>query len=245
MKPRHAFLVAVPVLALAVAAANSASALRESTPLQPRLVVLPWLVIDRTTNRECSRTEPASIASSVEARRLSQSAQAALDGQMHRLGLAEMISRKEWEPEWRSRKPAEFYRTAPGCAVCASVGDLIRFDPAALQQLAGSVRADYVWLGVTVTPLSSERSASRPDECCQEALGEGRDAVLARSSALLWRASDGEIVWQRDARRFDRDVLRKAGKIAHSPENRRRYAVEHTARALAGAFKREYAEALK
>ncbi len=231
-------------LLVAPAFAVSSTAQTPTTGTKPKLLVLPWLVIDRNTNRECSRGE-INAASTREAQGLALSAQSALDGQMHRMDVAEMIPRKTWEPRWRERPASECFRASAGCAVCTPAGELLKFDPAALQQIARDVGADYVWLGVTVAALTPERSASKPDPCCKEALGRERKAVLARSSVVLVRASDGEVVWQRDARRFDADVPHKVGKMPRTSQTRRRMAVEDTARALATAFRRERPEALR
>jgi hypothetical protein len=203
-------------------------------------------VIDRTTNRECSRPESVGAPLNNEARRLAQSAQAALDAGMHRHRMMEMIARREWEPHWQALEPGQVFRQGPGCSVCTPAGELIRYGRAAVQGLAQAVRADYVWLGVTVVPLTRDSAAaSRPDECCREALGTGRKAILARSAVLLLRASDGEVVWQRDARRLEGDVPHRAGKIARPPSVRRAYAVDATARLLSNAFRREHQEALR
>lgn len=231
-------------LLLTLVCTGGVTAQKASSGDKPRLLVLPWLIIDRNTNRECSRGE-VTAATTREAQRLARSGQAALDGQMHRLGGAEMIPRKDWEPHWQERKPSEFFRASAGCAVCAPVGELLKFDAAAVLQIANDVNADYVWLGVSVTPLTPDPSAQPADTCCKEALAQERNAVLARSSVLLVRASDGEMVWQRDARRLDADVPRKVGKMARPLETRRRMAVEDTARALGAAFRSLRPESLR
>jgi len=212
---------------------------------KPRLLVLPWLVVDRNTNRECTRPESAGAPLNGEARRLAQSAQSTLDAAMHRQGTMEMIPRKEWAPHWQGFQPGTVFRQGAGCAVCNPAGELLRYDPAAVQGLAQAVRADYAWLGVTVVPLTAGKSASPPDDCCREALGQGRNAVLARSSVVLVRASDGAVVWQRDARRLEGEVPYRIGKINRSPDSRRAIAVDSTAKLLAGAFRREHREALR
>jgi hypothetical protein len=221
------------------------SSLAQATSSKPRVLVLPWLVIDRSTNQDASRLAPSSPRVSAEARRLASSAQAALDAVMHRHRMMTMIPRREWEPHWKQLQPKPVVRQGPGCAVCTPVGELLRYDRAALRRLARAVRADYVWLGVTVVPLTPQSRDTRPDDCCREALAQEREAVLARSSALLVRASDGEATWQRDARRLDRDVPRRTRHSVYTLQRRREFAVRHTARALGSAFGREHREALK
>lgn len=128
---------------------------------------------------------------------------------MHRHRMMAMIPRREWEPSTHSvgtRKqlaPGHRVSQGPGFALCSPEGSLLRYDRAALLGLGQSVRADYVWLGVTVVPLISGKTPVRPGDCCRQALGRERDAVLARSSVLLLCVRDGEVVWQRDARRLD------------------------------------------
>jgi hypothetical protein len=112
-----------------------------------------------------------------------------------------------------------------------------------------------VWIGVTVVPLTRETKDTRTDVCCREALALERDAVLARSSALLVRVSDGEAVWERDARRLEREVptrfpressgrfLARQG-IEHSPGKHREIAVTATAHDLGAAFRREHGQGL-
>jgi hypothetical protein len=212
---------------------------------KPRLLVLPWVVIDRTTNRDCSKLGSSQAPARAEALRLAGSAQAALDAAMHRHGMMEMIPRKEWEPHWRELPPGRVVWQGPGCAVCTPVGELLHDDRAALQALAQAVRADYVWLGVTVVPLTKQNQDNRPDDCCREALAQERKAVLARSSVLLVRASDGEIVWQRDARRLERDVPHRVGRLVRTAAARREIAVKDTAHLLGNAFSREHREALR
>jgi hypothetical protein len=214
--------------------------LAQDASTNPRLLVLPWVVIDRTTNRDCSKLGPPRAAVSAEAQRLAISAQAALDAAMHRHGRMAMIPRAEWEPHWRQLAPGRVVWQGPGCAVCTPVGDLLRYDGTALQGIAQAVRADYVWLGVTVVPLTTESQDNRPDDCCREALAQKRKAVLARSSALLVRARDGEIVWQRDARRLESDVPRRVGRFIRPAALRREYGVKDTARLLGNAFGREH-----
>jgi hypothetical protein len=207
--------------------------------------VLPWLVVDRNTNRDCEKLGPAEAPAIEEARRLARSGQAALDAAMHRHRMMEMIPRKEWEPRWAEMKPGSVLRQGEGCAVCTPAGQLIRYDRAGLQRLAQAVRADYVWLGVTVVPLTREAKGNRPDDCCREVLAQEGKAVLARSSVLLVRATDGTLVWERDARRLEREVPSRAGRVARTPAKRRWYAVRTTAHLLANAFGREHRKSLK
>jgi hypothetical protein len=209
----------------------------------PRLLVLPWLVVDRTTNRECSRAAEPALGD--EARRLSRSAGEALDSGLHRVGKASLISASEWRAPWAALRPHQVYRLGEGCAICTAPSELLRFEAGALLGLAQSVRADYVWLGLTVVPLSTESKANRPDDCCKDALGRGRSRVLARSSAVLVRVADGAVVWQRDARRFEDDIPARVGKVSRSRRTRVAMAVDGTAHRLAEAFNREHREALR
>lgn len=210
----------------------------------PRILVLPWLVVDRTTNRECSR-EGTSAATTAEAQGLSRSAGEALDARLHRHGKGMLIPRREWQSHWVRLQPARLYRLGEGCAICTPPSELLRFDRDALTGLARATGADYVWLGLTVAPLTPETPRTRPDECCRAALGRGRSRVLARSSAILVRARDGEIVWQRDARRFEEDVPARVGKVVRRHPARLALAVDGTAHRLADAFAQEYPEALR
>ena len=210
------------------------------SPARPRLLVLPWLVIDRTTNLECARDEGSPVPVTREARDLGVAAQAALDKAMHDHRAFAMIPRREWEPLWTSYTPAQVYHAGSGCAVCNPVRDLVQYDPAILRTLAQAAHADYVWLGVTVVPLTAARRGVVGDACCRAALGEKRSAVLARSSALLVRVRDGMVVWQQDARRLEREVPVRAGKINRLPAVRRAMAVKGTAHSLGDAFRREH-----
>jgi hypothetical protein len=123
----------VALLASALLAGRDASA--EQTN-KPRLLVLPWVVIDRTTNKVCPTSGSTTSQSNREAAALAGRAEAALDAEMHRFGRAEMISRKEWEPEWKQRKADQVVRQGEGCAVCTPVGQLLKYDRTALQELA-------------------------------------------------------------------------------------------------------------
>lgn len=228
---------------LSLAALTGAPATVEGKA-KPRLLVLPWLVIDRTTSRDCTLPAGGGAAGN-EARRLAASAQAALNAEMHDLGMLEMIPRKEWQPRWDALQGSRMLWKDAGCAVCAPAGALIRHDRSLVQQLARQVQANYVWLGVTVTPLTSLKDSNPADDCCREALARERPAVLARSSVLLLRANDCEVIWQRDMRRLERDVPRRVGKINRTPGRRRIHAVEATARLLGKAFRREHREALR
>lgn len=229
-------LALIPFLALSVPAGAQVK--------QPRLLVLPWLVIDRNTNRECSRPE-GSGAEGKEAQRIGASAQAALDAEMHGQKTLAMIPRKEWQPQWSSLANNRVLWKGAGCAVCTPAGELIRYDRALVQQIAQAVQADYVWLGVTALPLTPGKGSPAPDDCCRDALAQGRRGILARSSVLLVRAQDGEVIWQRDARRLEQDVPHRAGKIVHPPSLRRTFAVDATAHLLGKAFRREQREALR
>jgi hypothetical protein len=152
-----------------------------------------------------------------------------------------MIPRKEWEPHWKQFRPSQVVRQGSGCAVCTPVGQLLQYDRARVRQIAQAVKADYVWLGVTVVPLTPESRDNRPDDCCREGLAQERRKVLARSSALLVRGRDGEVVWQRDAREFERPVFAPPPK---SPLRGRKRtpaeAVRNTAQALGTAFGRDH-----
>jgi hypothetical protein len=180
---------------------------------KPRLLVLPWLVLDRTTDQCVSGPGHSSAPSGDEAQRLSLSAMAALDAVLHRHGgLGEMVQRAEWLPYWEEATSDDCVRQGPGCASCTPAGDLLRYDRVRLQGLGQAARGDYIFLGITVVPLTGDSGGARPDACCREALTLERDAVLARSSVLLVRVRDGETIWQRDARRLDRDVLRRSSR---------------------------------
>jgi hypothetical protein len=216
---------------------------------KPRFLVLPWVVIDRSTNKACAIGDcpllpPSEAPPLREAQTLAQAAQAALDAAMHQHGMMQMIPRKEWEPHWKPLQPAQVVKQGPGCAVCTPAGNLLRYDRAAVQGLGGSVGADYVWLGATVVPLTAERSETASAPCCREALAQERKKVLARSSALLVRVKDGQTVWQRDARQLDQDVPRRGRRAVYSPMTRREYAVKETAHALGNAFGREHRNGL-
>jgi hypothetical protein len=208
-------------------------------PAKPRLLVLPWVVIDRSSNQDCAKLTPQPPVSA-EARRLAVSAQETLDAAMHRHRMMGMIPRRDWEPHWKQLPPGKVFSQGPGCAICTPIGSLLRYDHAALRQLGQAVQADYVWLGVSVVPLISGQTPARPDDCCREALGRERDAVLARSSVLLVRIQDGEVVWQRDARRFDAEVPRRVGRAPMPARFRREIAVKGTAKMLGNAFRREH-----
>jgi hypothetical protein len=191
----------------------------QSTESLPRLLMLPWMVIDRTTDQSFTHPQAARTPLTEEAHRLTHSAQAAMDAVFHRQsGVAHLIPLSEWEPHWDRLKPGEMIWQGTGCAACTPVGDLLRFDRAVIQQFARTARADYVWLGVTVVPLTAGPPRGASDECCREALAQDTEAILARSSALLIRIRDGEVVWQRDARRLDRDVLRRSSFPIYPPQ---------------------------
>jgi hypothetical protein len=216
----------------------------------PHLLVLPWLVIDRNTNTDCAKLAPSQSSISEEAQRLAISGQAAMDNMVHIHGSLKMIPRKEWEPHWKELAPGQLERQGSGCAVCTPVGQLIRLDRTALVQFAQGLQADYVLLGVTVVPLTPERSDARPDDCCRAAPAQERQAVLARSSALLVRVRDGEVTWARDSRRLERDVPRvafraKGSRVAYTREKRVDFAVRDTAHDLGKAFRRDCQEALR
>jgi hypothetical protein len=216
---------------------------------KPRLLVLPWVVIDRSTNKACSIGDcpllpPSEAPALREAQKLAQAAQAALDAAMHQHGMIQMIRRKEWEPHWKPLQPTQVVKQGSGCAVCTPTGSLLRYDRAAVQELGRSVAADYVWLGTTVVPLTRESVETPASPCCREALALERKKVLARSSALLVRVKDGETVWQRDARELDQDVPRSGRRVSYPPERRREYAVKETAHTLGKAFGREHRKGL-
>jgi hypothetical protein len=190
-----------------------------STPVrsaEPRVIVLPWLVIDRTTNQRVSGTSHA--PSGDEAQRLSVSGMTALDAALHRHGgLGEMVPRDKWQPFWEEAACDNWVRQGPGCASCTPAGDLLRYERVSLQRFGQAARADYIFLGITVVPLTAAAGTPHLDSCCREALTLEREAVLARSSVLLVRVRDGETVWQRDARRLDRDVLRRSSRPIYPP----------------------------
>lgn len=216
----------------------------------PRVLMLPWLVIDRNTNVDCFKLGAPQSSISEEAQALAISGQAAMDNLMHSHGSLKMIPRKEWEPHWKELPPGQVMQQGPGCAVCTPAGQLIRFDRPALLGLAQGLQADYVLLGVTVIPLTPESSDNRPDDCCREALALERQAALARSSALLVRVRDGDVTWERDARRLDRDVPRvafhgKGASVTYTRERRLDFAVRDTAHDLGKAFRRDCQEALR
>jgi hypothetical protein len=213
-------------------------------------VVLPWLVIDRSTNTDCTKLEQPQVPVSEEAQWLAISGQAALDHMLHRRGSLHLIPRKEWEPHWRGLPPGQLERQGSGCTICTHADQLIQFDHSALLQLPQSVRADYALLGVTVVPLTPDSGDNRSDDCCREALSQERQAVLARSSALLVRVHDGEVTWERDSRRLDRDVPResfrpKGGTVTYTRETRLDFAIRDTAHELGKAFRRDCREALR
>lgn len=245
-------------LVLAGAAVLSMAAVRaaEGPVARPRVLALPWLVIDRNSNKDCAKLGPSEERASGEGRLLGESGQASLDTVLHRSGLVELVPRKEWAPEWEQVKPGRVMRQGLGCAVCAPTTQLMRYDRAAVQGLAKAVRADYVWLGVTVVPLTLNTSVRRADECCRNALMLERDAVLARSSAVLVRASDGEVVWQQDARSSDPSRRPGGLDVRFAPPHARRptpltpyelrqKAVQTTARALGSAFRRDAEQVLR
>jgi len=236
MKSRTGTIFAL--LTLAVLTARLTLAADMANP--PRLLVLPWLVIDRGTNRECTQDERAPIPAKGEAQRLALAAQAALDNEMHDHRMFEMVPRREWAPLLASYGSGQVYRPGPGCAVCNPVRQLLQYDPALLTTLAQGARADYVWLGVAVLPLTSERDPARGDACCRAALGTGRDAVFARTSALLVRVRDGALMWQQDTRRLEREVPTRAGRIRRTPGMRRQIAVKSTAHELGAAFRGDH-----
>lgn len=219
---------------------------------RPRILALPWMVIDRTTNKERSRMEATSGHVQTDAQQLAVSAQAALDGTLHRYRTAEVVARSEWEPLWKKLRGGHLLIQGAGCAVCSPAGQLLHYDRAALINLAQEVKADYVWLGVTVVPLTWGTPALKQDDCCREALDMERENVLARSSALLVRASDGEVVWQRDARWPDPRAKRRHLRMIYAPPSGspaiprsftdREKAVDATARSLANALRRDRAQ---
>ncbi len=205
---------------------------------KPRLLVLPWLVIDRETNTECSRQGAGPGELTSEARSLAQSAQATLDRVLHSVEEVSLVPRSDWEPEWKKLRPAELFRQGPGCAICTPAGSLIQYSPDVLRTLAVAVRADYVWLGVAVASLAPT-PGKESDACCREALAQQREEVMARSSVLLVRASDGQAIWQRDARRLRKDVPTGARRVRFGPKRRREIAVDRTSDLLGEAFRHE------
>ena len=240
----------LPFLALAaLIAAVCAVPTNAERPRKPRMLVLPWFVVDRNSNLNCDKLKAEDPAASAAGFRVAEAGQAALDAQMHRYGKLDLIKRSEWEPYWKQTSHKELFFQGQGCAVCSPVGELIRYNPTELSKLADKVGAEFVLLGLTVVPLTTHK-ASRTDECCRDALALERESVLARSSVILIRAKDGASIWQRDARRLEKEVRhvnpreRFSDPQGTSPEpfteeKRLRVAVGDTAEALGRAFRRE------
>jgi hypothetical protein len=114
-------------------APSSSAALTERTTSQPRLLVLPWRVIDRTTNQVYSAADLPRSTASEEARQLSESGMAALDAVLHRHGgLGELMPRSEWQPYWDEGIIGPWACYSSQCASCAPVGELLRHDRARL-----------------------------------------------------------------------------------------------------------------
>jgi hypothetical protein len=202
---------------------SSDSSSRQPNSALPRLVVLPWLVIDRSTNRGAVEPGLPQLSPMSEAQQLSFSGMAALDAVLHRHGgLGQLVPKSEWWPFWEQAAPWGWLRQGDGCASCTPASALLRYDRERLQQFGRSVQADYLLLGVAVTPLTEQTDAPDPDDCCHQALTIDRTTILARSSVLLVRVSDGETLWQRDARRLDRDVLRQSSRPIYPPPGERR-----------------------
>jgi hypothetical protein len=234
----HCLVAMVGVLAL------SSTAWSQQIPPNSHLLELPWMVIDRATNQDCARLGPAQAEIRGEARKLASAGQAALDTVLRDHRMFTMISRSEWEPYWHLLKPGTVVWQGTGCAVCGPAAQLLRYDRAALQQLGREVGAEYVWLGVIVVPMTSEEQDNRHEECCEATLGHARQEVLARSSALLIRVSDGKVIWQGDVRRLTSDA-----RVGTPPRNdslamRREMAVKDTAQALGAAFVREHRQSI-
>jgi hypothetical protein len=223
-----AIAAAASAAGIQAGALSSSTAPTESAPGQPRLLVLPWQVIDRTTNQIYSAANLPRSTASEEARQLSESGMAALDAVLHRHdGLGELVPRREWQPCWDEGIIGPWACYSSQCASCAPVGELLRYDRGRLRQLGQAVGADYIFLGVTVVPLIAPAGSSPPSRCCLEALTVDKRDVLARTAALLVRVRDGEPVWQRDARRLDRDVLRRTQRPARPPFNGQRPPMPH------------------
>lgn len=252
----------LPLAALLTAfSAGARSTAQPSAGARPRILVAPWLVVDRTTNQEFTRSGSAAGSTALEARRLGDSAYAALDRALHKQDETDLVPRREWEPFWAPTAAA--VQVAGSCPICASSGQLLRYRRTDIQKLARAVNADYVWLGAVAVPLTSSAGTPESDECCREALALEKRVILARSTAVLVRASDGETVWERDARwpdTRDRKKLpvrygmpdqprtesghemrpRNNEKPLLSPYGERERAVDATARELADAFHREF-----
>lgn len=222
---------------------------------RPRLLGLPWVIIDG--NGSGSQPKPGSPGGPISAQteRLAYSARAAIDATLRRRGIMEMIPRKAWEPQWEKLKAERGIGQAAGCICCPPAPELLRYNRTALQRLGQAVHADYIWLGVTVVPLSAAHPKAQSDSCCQKPLAPQQEQVLARSGGLLFRVSDGEIVWRQEARRLDHEVLRRSHyrhhrsrgpfRTIYSPPERHEMAVDETAHMLANAFVREHEQVLR
>lgn len=241
---------------------------------KPRIVALPWLVIDRNSGQEASRLEGEHPKAAAEGRQLAQSAQAALDAVLERGKALQYVPRGQWEPRWSAMKPDQSLQRGPGCASCGAADELIRFDREAVRQIAEAVQAEHVLLGATVVPLVWETTLGKPEPkkavtstetaACREA--ESRDPALARSVLMLVRAKDGQIVWKGDSRwphdlRSPSSVKVKVGPrfggglktigasptstvAPPSPQAARERAVDLTAHSLGDAFRKEAKELL-
>jgi hypothetical protein len=233
----------------------TAVCLAQEAAARPRLLGLPWVIIDG--NASGSQPKPGSAAAPIRAQteRLADSARGAIIATLRRQGIMEMIPRKAWQPQWEKLKAAGAIAQVDGCICCPPAPELLRYNRPALQRLGQAVHADYIWLGVTVVPLSREQPKQSSDSCCRKAPGPQQESVLARSGSLLFRVSDGEVVWRQEARRLDREVLRRGHyrhhgshspfRITYSPPERHEMAVAGTARMLANAFVREHGQVLR
>lgn len=209
---------------------------------QARHALLPWLVIDQNSHRSHTPFAPEEAPGSREAKRLSRSAQAVLDGQLHRAGEASLLPRDAWEDTAAATALRSAINVGDGCPLCLDAAALVRFDPDAIKRAGEAIRADYLWLGAVATPLTGSRHA---DECAQSEQHRREGTPLARAAVLLVRVSDGTVVWKRTTRIPERLIPHLQGKIARPPHERRHEAVELAARTLGGAFRRDGELALR
>lgn len=199
MQRRH--FPTASILILAVVAVASSAAGREPEPRsEPRILSLPWLIIDRNSCRDAGGLRVGHPDAAAEAGRLSLSAQTALDAVMDRHKRSRMIPRAEWEPLWAKSSAEKLLRSREACTACGSSEDLMGYDPTAIGRLASSLQADYALIGVAIVPLVFETPVKQEKHPCPEAEASVREPYLIRGLLRMIRAEDGATVWQGETR---------------------------------------------
>ncbi len=185
---------------LAMIGSTVAVAAHASPDPQPRILSLPWLIIDRNSGRDAEALRKEQPDAAAEAGRLSISAQAALDAVMDRHKRSRMVPRGEWEPLWTKMGSEKVVRSRPACTACGSAEELVAYESEALKRMATSVQADYVLLGVAIVPLVFETPAKGAEHKCPSSTSATREPYVIRGLLRMVRVEDGKTMWQGETR---------------------------------------------